>query len=112
MRDGDPVCQILFAYLQVGLERRLGGGKDTFSWSSTPSQFFSKVPALTRGDMTMFSQSSQGYKDDEKMQLIMVTFPEWSLFQKSKQFKPGTQVLWTQWGVRQQRKVQKLQIWR
>lgn len=82
------MCQV-----NVGPERVRGlrmclvrGGKDAFPGRSAPSQSFSKVPALTRDNITTLSHSCQGCKDHEKMLFIMVTFLEWGFFQKSKQF--------------------------
>lgn len=37
------------------------------------------------------NQSCQGSKDHEKMLFIMVTYPEWNLFQKSKRFIEASQ---------------------
>ena len=44
MRDGDPgdpVWQVSVGF--QGFKDVSGGGKEIFPWSSTPSQFFSKV---------------------------------------------------------------------
>lgn len=68
-------------------------GKDAFPQSPTPSQSFSKAPALTWGLMTALFQPCQG----EKMLFVMVTFPEWSLFQKSKHFREASSCTWVLW---------------